>query len=172
MPNNSYQFRPVQGSQEAIMAMPYCEGYVYFATDTGKMYLDAEGTNKIPLGGGGAAVLYAISSSAIERADGSWSLPYNDLEDETAVPKATDLIINQDGSFYKVISADKDSNIIHCSRIAVSGTGGGGGGGGDTPVDPGNAFTIKLADDSKFPTTFIHKQSYKVKFVVNAPTDE
>ena len=102
-------------------------------------------------------------------------MPYNDLEDETAVPKATDLIINQDGSFYKVISADKDSNIIHCSRIAVSGTGGGGGGGGgggDTPVDPGNAFTIKLADDSKFPTTFIHNQSYKVKFVVNAPTDE
>ena len=172
MPNNSYQFRPVQGSQEAIMAMPYCEGYVYFATDTGKMYLDAEGISKIPLGGGGAAVLYAVSSSATERADGSWSLPYSDLEDETAVPKTTDLIINQDGSFYKVISADKDSNIIHCSRIAVSGTSSGPVNPDDPDAPVGNAFTIKLSDTSKFPTTFIYGQSHIVEFEVNAPTDE
>lgn len=171
MPNNSYQFRPVQGAQDSIMNMPYCEGYVYFATDTGKMYLDAEGISKIPLGGGGAAVLYAISSSATERADGTWSLPYSDLEDDTAVPKTTDLIINQDGSFYKVIDADKDSNIIHCSRIAVSGTTG-----PVVPGDPdapvGSIFTIKLAEGSKFPTTFIYQQSYEVEFEVSAPTDE
>lgn len=32
------KFRPVQGTSEKIIAAPYSEGYVYFATDTGKIY--------------------------------------------------------------------------------------------------------------------------------------
>lgn len=166
---SSFGFRPVQGVDEKLRALPYTEGYVYFATDTGKMYLDAEGQNKIPLGGSGAAVLYAASTAITERADGTYVIPYGDLEDESAVPKENDLIINVDGAFYKVIVADKDSNIIQSQRIAVSGTGGSGGGGGSG--GDVSAFTLKLNSSTSFPVSFIYGQPHIVKFDVDAPTD-
>lgn len=166
----SFGFRPVQGSDEKVRSLPYTEGYVYFATDTGKMYLDAEGQDKIPLGGSGAAVMYANSTDVVERADGTYIIPYSDLESEAATPKEDDLIINGDGAFYKVLVADKDSNVIQCTRIAVSGTGGSGGGsGGDSGSS--SVFKLSLNSSTSFPVSFIYGQPYIVKFDVDAPTD-
>ena len=44
-------FRPVRGLEAAIMTMGYNEGFVSFATDTKKIYVDANGQEKIPMGG-------------------------------------------------------------------------------------------------------------------------
>ena len=49
MSNN--RFQPVKGLEETILHMPYKEGYLYFATDTKMIYLDANKQNKIPMGG-------------------------------------------------------------------------------------------------------------------------
>ena len=51
--DNSTVFTPVRGYDRNIQAMDYQDGFLYFAIDTKKIYLDAKGQNKIPIGGGG-----------------------------------------------------------------------------------------------------------------------
>jgi len=34
------RFTPIRGAEETLLAYPYKNGQLYFATDTGKMYLD------------------------------------------------------------------------------------------------------------------------------------
>lgn len=46
-------FRPVQGLEEKIKNFPQNEGYFYVATDTGRIYLDTETENKLPIGSSG-----------------------------------------------------------------------------------------------------------------------
>ena len=36
------RFRPVYGAEETIVNLAYQEGYLYFATDSGKIFLDAD----------------------------------------------------------------------------------------------------------------------------------
>ena len=56
---NSTAFRPVRGLEENILSKGYNEGFVYFATDTGNIFLDANGKSKIQMGNHGASLLYA-----------------------------------------------------------------------------------------------------------------
>jgi hypothetical protein len=54
------------------------------------------------------------------------------------------LIINSDGRFFKVLSYNKETDIIKCSLIAVSGTGGGSSGGNTPGGDvTGSYVTLK-----------------------------
>ena len=66
-------FRPVRGEEEQILATGYNEGWVYFATDTGKIFLDAHGKEKIPMGGSGASLFYsnAPASHIVENPEGT-----------------------------------------------------------------------------------------------------
>ena len=41
--NTSTAFRPVRGKEADILSKGYNEGYVYFATDTKKIYMDSNG---------------------------------------------------------------------------------------------------------------------------------
>jgi hypothetical protein len=57
-------FIPVRGKESTILTQTPREGNIYFATDTGKIYMDVkdELTGELahlPVGGSGAAVLYA-----------------------------------------------------------------------------------------------------------------
>ena len=45
----STKFKVVRGTEENIQEMPYIDGFVYFAVDSGRMYLDARGENPPPL---------------------------------------------------------------------------------------------------------------------------
>ena len=47
-------FRPVRGTEAAIKALPIVDGYVYYATDTCKIYMD-KGEERLCMGGGGSA---------------------------------------------------------------------------------------------------------------------
>ena len=123
----SNKFRPVQGLEEKILAQPYNEGVIYFATDSGKIYMDARQESKILMGGGGVNVLYSNEPNVIEYGD-LFQLGLSSLEDEKTSPKEGDLIINSDGRFFKVFNIEGD--VMTCSLIAVSGTGGGGTGPG------------------------------------------
>jgi uncharacterized protein YycO len=66
---------------------------LYFATDSGKIYLDANDQNKLLMGGGGAAILYANDTTVIERPDGLYTLSIDTLKDNSKI-KEDDLIIN------------------------------------------------------------------------------
>lgn len=136
-------FTPIQGSDSQIQKIDYNEGYVYFALDTGKIYLDANDENKILMGGGGASLLYANDTSIESLPDDTYVLSLDTLEDASNL-KENDLIINSgDGSFYKVKSINATNNSVICYRIAVSGTGGGGGGGGGG-TGPGGSTTLSV----------------------------
>ena len=48
---DTVSFYPVQGKESAILNSNYAEGHVYFATDTKRIFLDANGVKKMPMGG-------------------------------------------------------------------------------------------------------------------------
>ena len=131
--NTSTAFRPVRGKEADILSKGYNEGYVYFATDTGNIFIDYKGSAKIPMGGRGAAVLYARGVAVQNQDNDYYSLDIGSLVDENATVKEGDLVINSDGGFYKVIEVTEYA--ISCERIAVSGSGSGTPGeGGSTTV--------------------------------------
>ena len=119
-------FRPVRGTEEKLLAGPVVDGYLYFASDTGKIFL-GKGYDLIPMGGGGVSVLYA-DGEVVDNNNETYALQKDSLLDETATPKEDDLIINKDGRFFKVTYYDIMGGTITCQLIAVSGSGGGGGG--------------------------------------------
>ena len=58
-------FRPIRGTEAKILNTPSREGYLYFATDTGKIYMDKDGIRK-PMGGSGASVLYSSDNKVVD----------------------------------------------------------------------------------------------------------
>ena len=58
-------FIPIQGKRNTIQAQSIVEGNLYFATDTGEMFLDTA-TDRIPVGGGGASILYSSAPSVTQ----------------------------------------------------------------------------------------------------------
>jgi hypothetical protein len=44
--SDKIQFTPVRGAEKTILNMKKQNGYVYFATDTGRIYIDTETENK------------------------------------------------------------------------------------------------------------------------------
>ena len=56
------KFVPVRGKQESIDIQPLRDGYVYYAYDTGHMYMDkiVNGTvQRFPVGSGASGIVYA-----------------------------------------------------------------------------------------------------------------
>jgi hypothetical protein len=105
-------------------------GYVYFATDSGKIYLDTPDEEKI-LMGRSSGVFYGkreLTQNEIE--DGRETITFviqSDIENALK-PNSNDLILNKpDGGFYQVVEPITNT-IVTGKRIAVSGSGGGGGG--------------------------------------------
>lgn len=132
------KFRPVRGLDNKIQEIEYNDGYIYFATDSGKIYIDANNQNKVLMGGGGTSLVYAYDTTVEEKPGEVYILSLDTIEDSSNL-KSGDLIINEaNGCFYKVSAINYDSNTVQCSLIAVSGTGGGGsssgGGGQDTTL--------------------------------------
>lgn len=145
------RFRPVRGLEDNILSMPYQEGFIYFATDTGNIFIDANRMEKIPMGGRGAALIYA-KTTFVQNSDNDFYTFYKDgLENSEDKLKIRDLVINNDGAFYKVEDIDEVTGAVTCTRIAVSGTGGGGtggeGGGGITIVRGRLTVTNKTETD-------------------------
>ncbi len=122
------RFRPVRGLEEKILRGKYQEGFIYFATDTGNIFIDAQGIARIPMGGRGAAIIYAKATFVQNSGDDYYTFYMDELENPDDKLKVGDLVINNDGSFYKVVDIDDITRAVTCARIAVSGSGGGGGG--------------------------------------------
>ena len=169
-------FQPVRGYDEYIADLeitPLHEGYVYFATDTGKIYIDTA-TERVACSGG-AAIIYASASLVSELTDGTYRMLAEDLDDSRAIPKANDLILNSDGRFFKVIrftaTTPEQPGYLICSLIAVSGTGGGGGsggGGGDVPADDPKKINIVWHDVA---FSFVSGTPYSIDFTATSQVD-
>lgn len=117
--NNAVKFVPVRGLDSRIKNNPVSDGHVYFATDTGKIYVDSQG-KRVTMGTAGAAIYYGLNEKPTEE-EGYFYLSFDDV---SGAPKAGDLILNKDGGFYKVDAITQDG--YACVQVSVSGTGGGG----------------------------------------------
>lgn len=166
------KFWPIRGKESKILAQPYFDGKLYFATDTNKIYLDANGTKHLMGGGGaGSGVIYASGVAAKlseDEEDKQYVLSFDDLENSSVAPQKDDLILNNDGKFFRVVSSDVDARTVLCLLLAVSGTGGGG---GDTPVvakDLTLTYNTETIDQAM---TFIAGQSYNAEFIATSETD-
>jgi hypothetical protein len=101
--------------------------------------------------------------------DDTYNIFKRDFDDQYAIPKANDLIINKDGRFFKVISyyhIDQEYPFAKCALIAVSGTGGSGGG-SIGPSGPSVSKDIKITFEP-FNTVFVYGAEYAIKFVAVA----
>lgn len=163
------KFRPYRGKDSTIQEIPYSNGYVYFATDTGRIYLDYNG-ERLTMGGNGASLFYANDTDVKQDLMDYYHIDKSTLVDQTASVKINDLIINSDGAFYRVIETETGQDTLQCVRIAVSGTGGGGSSGGGSGGGSGGALTT-LVNLDPVPYTFIYGQSYEVRFKATAVND-
>jgi hypothetical protein len=123
------------GTEKVISDFSHTAGYLYFATDSGKIYLDTTTPNeRITVGGSGSAIYYMTKEIATSPDDSEslCTVLYSELDENTlnvikVKPVKGDLLINNDGKFLKVLDANDNTKELVCKIIAVSGVGGGGG---------------------------------------------
>lgn len=126
-------FRPVKCTEDALETGTPREGYVYFATDSQKIYLGNEG-EFLPMGGA-SGIYYAektFEDSDAESANFIFSI--DDFKDKE-LPSLNDLIINVGenttyNGFYKTEEILSDTQVLG----AYLPVGGGGSGGGSAIV--------------------------------------
>jgi hypothetical protein len=98
-------FTPVQTTEANMKNQDLQNGWLYFATDSGRMYLDTE-SKRISVGGfggnSGISIYYGDTEKPTQdETTKLYSIPKTDVQDENV--KEGDLILNSDGGFYKVI---------------------------------------------------------------------
>ena len=157
------KFRPVTGKDETIQNAPKNPGWVYFASDTGKIYFDLDMDTRVAMGGSGVALLYGNAGTIDPDEYSLYHLSFDDLEEELT-PKEGDLILNRDGVFYRVQEVNDVERTMACTIMSVSGGGGGGG---------GSNFAKKIGITLKSLATsnLLNGQTCEVFFTANSGID-
>ena len=162
------KFNVVRGTDEKIRQnFPYQDGYVYFAVDTGRIYMDVKGKNKVSMGGSGAAVVYANTTFVQNPNDDNYTFYTDGLENPEEGVKIGDLVINSDGTFYKVEDINETTGAVDCMRIAVSGSGGGGGGGSTVTTVRGRLTVTRLSE-----ADLLNGDNCSFKILVTSATED
>ena len=161
------RFRPVTGTDEQIQNAGKNPGYVYFASDTGKIYFDLDNDTRVAMGGSGVSLLYGEAPTIEPDEYSLYTLEFDHLE-EDVTPKEGDLILNKDGIFYRVQDVLADEQLIVCTIMSVSGGGSGSGGGGG-----GANFAKKIGIKITSPETsnLINGQAIGIKFTATSGVD-
>lgn len=125
-------FRPVVCTESAIASHDPIKGFVYFATDSQKIYY-GDNDEYIPMGGNSG--IYYSNKTFTESDMGYPTLSIEDFE-AGELPKVDDLVINVGGNelyngFYKVIDILSEEQ-VSVQYLPVGGGGSGGSGGGSS----------------------------------------
>ena len=182
---NKRAFRPVYGTESKILNADLHEGYVYVASDSGKIFLDAADPEDIEQivkrkqiggsgsgGGSGSTGLYWADGDeeqgtivkATEDADDGDPVYYFSINaiEGGALPDKDALILNADGRFFRVtdnvLSGD---GLFTVELIAVSGGGSGGGGGGGPAA---NSLTATWSNIDYLGSTYIYGKDVPITF--------
>ena len=171
MNESNISFRAAQGKESNIMKTEYNEGWLYFATDSKKIYLDANGTPKLPMGGN-SGVYYGklehedvIPEGQTEFEFTLYDIEGNDDPSRLNIPNKDDLILNiPDGCFYRVmsISGTGYETIITTEKLTIAG---GGGSGADDPSDLGK-YTLTATTPKAI--TVLYGSEYSIGFTAEA----
>ena len=158
--NSIVQF--YRGPKSAIDKINTIEdGKLYFSTDTKQIMMDCNfvdssnnNYNKRIVFGGSTGIIYGKRGAFQEDEDFSFKL--DELENTEELPQVDDLILNDDGCFYRVTQVFPLANEVATTRLTLQGSGGGGTGGGGsffkTYITNSNSyFSI---NDEKIPLSF------------------
>ena len=141
--NYNVEFNPIQCTSSVFKNLTAQDGFLYFITDTKKLYLGKDG--KFVEMCGGTNIFYGIKE--IEYVNNGQPLNpkvvfyLNELDGEDVVPLPNDLILNTDGCFYKIETVEE--NMISTMRLTLQGSGGGASSSG--PVVGGSGYSINLS---------------------------
>ena len=152
MAENS-RFIPVYGTETEISSLKKVDGRIYFASDSEKIYLDMNG-ERLTMGGNGVSLYYANQAEVEQNLDNYFILTKDAFEENIKI-KENDLILNIDGSFYRVLSI-KDNEYI-CMKLTISGGGGGGSNASDVTFFYNN-LTIGPG------AVYIYQKDYNIEF--------
>lgn len=174
-------FIPVRGTDVAIRKMPKTDGYVYYAYDTGFIYLDKDG-ERYTLGGSGtgsgSSFIWADAEEDIdlfkvdEEDDENMEYSMNvtaiegSTEDNPQYPQTGLMIINSDGRFFRVTGDDAVHGRVLLLLIAVSGAGGGSGGGSTADL------ALTIGNELYQGATYLYGQSKNLSMVATATKDD
>ena len=149
-------FTPYRGTDEMIQRFPIRNGAVYFAYDTLKIYFDANG-ERHTMSGDGIRFVYGNGSDVvIDPETNYYKFPIDFIKSEHFF--IDNIIINKDGTFYKI--RDIDDLYAYCDKLLVSGSGGGG-------TDSG----LKLNVIKKFPAVYPYGESITGTFKIFDPNE-
>ena len=158
-------FRPVRGTEANIAKLPIIDGYMYYAYDSGKVYMD-RGNARITMGGGGgsangSSIYFGIYGKEIQEdaVSGLYHYPVESLEDSDASPRIDDIILDDAGALYRIKKIEEE--YFACSLLPLSGSGG-----GPTIIRP--ALTLHDIENP----IIINGQSFDISFTVKAALDE
>ena len=156
---NKIRVTPYRGTNRVIEQMPCVDGAIYFAYDTGKIFLDKEITEDgettvkrflmSSSSGGPSSAGYCYSDAdedegtlvkedpTVDDYDDPYYFIYRSAFDESmlSLPDVDTLIINSNGWFFRTIEPQGALNRVRVKIIAAAGSGGGGGGGGGATVE-------------------------------------
>lgn len=124
--NSNFAFRPVQCTETSIKDKTATNGFLYFTTDSKKIYLGKNG-KFLPMGGNSG--IYYGNRVALDGEVDSEVTIFSfilGLEIEgDQVPNVDDLILNiPDGGFYRVTGQNIDAGVIMAEKLAIAGGGG------------------------------------------------
>lgn len=170
------KFVPVRGKDAEIRKIPITNGNVYFAYDTGYIYLDKD-DQRHTLGGsgtGGASFVWADAEEdvdlfkvSLDDDNPAYTMSVFAIEGSTQAdpryPQNDLLVINSDGHFFRVTGSDANHNLVLLDSIAVAGTGGGSATSGDLFLTLGN----ELYEGA----VFLYGQSKNISMVATSTKD-
>lgn len=157
-------FRPVRGTEAAIATMPIVDGYVYYAVDSGRIYMDRD-DERISMGGGGAAngssIYFGEYGQKIDEDPNTkmYYYPISGLEDKDAEPRVDDIILDDAGALYRILQIGEENFV--CSLLPLSGSGG-----GVSIIRP--SLTLNDIENN----IIINGQPFEISFVVKSVVDE
>ncbi len=165
-------FTPVVGTNDRILSSPPVEGNVWFATDSKKIYY-SNGETFLPMGGN-SSIFYGTMELADTPDEGQVEFEFSVLEIEGnenitdghyKVPIIDDLILNQDGCFYRVteIEGEGEDTVIYTVKLTIAGTGGSTSGGGSSNI---GELTYERVTPGTI--TCLYNQDLQIEFSVSA----
>ena len=178
MSQEKYVFKPCLGPEDSIMKLGNEFGSVYFTTDTRKIYLDIDSDKtKIPMGGNINLFYGKMKPGIVVDGQTEFDFKIEDIignEDisKILIPNVDDLILNNDGCFYKVLNimGEGIETILNTEKLTIAGTGGGGSSDGPS-VDDGDMTDFKVGKFNVSDTMLLEGSPCYVKFVVKSIND-
>lgn len=154
---NDYPFRPVKCKEKDLENREPINGFLYFTTDTHKIFMGNDG-EYIAMGGTSGIYYGKRQLTDDEKyGDDSFFTFYPTDIDSNIIPTVDDLILNiPDGGFYRVL--DASPTIIETQRLVIAGGGGSGGNGNNNE----GTLSINLISSSPQYASVIAGQDYYI----------